>query len=372
MSKNSLCFIVSDVNKSHQLEALFQGIQNFGYEVSLIFISEKSPELYSNFERRGFSVEFIKCRGKTDMPKAALRLYKVLSEIKPDIVHTHLFKAAFLGLPAAKLCGVKKRVQTRHHANETHFYYPHAVRYDKFNNWLSSVIIAISKNVFDVLVEMEGVNPGKIKIVHHGFKLEDFSADPSVVDTLKQKYQLNDFYPVIGVISRFSHWKGIQHIIPAFKKSLLKYPKAKLVLANATGDYQKEILELLKELDESQYVLIEFESDVFALYKTFDVFVHTPVSEKFEAFGQIYVEALAMEIPSVFTLSGVAPDFIKDRENALVVPFCDSDAIEAAIDDILNDSLLREKIIAQGKSDVRKFFGINRMVESMDKIYSDL
>ncbi|MCW5959739.1 MAG: glycosyltransferase family 4 protein [Pyrinomonadaceae bacterium] len=372
MKKSKICFIVSDVNKSHQLEALFNGVRDTGYEVSLVFISDSLPELFLTFRKSGFLVKFIECHGKTDMLRAALQLYRILAEIKPDIVHTHLFKAAFLGLPIAKLQKIKKRVQTRHHADEAHLYYPHAVRYDRFSNWLSSTIVAVSNNVSKILVEIEGVRPDKIKVVHHGFNLEDFVAEPSKILALKEKYQLNGCYPVIGAVSRFTHWKGVQHIIPAFKALLKKYPKAILVLANATGDYKDEILDLLKEIDESRYIMIEFESNILALFKTFDVFIHVPVNERSEAFGQIYVEALAMGIPSVFTLSGVASDFIKDKENALVVSHCNSQEITEAVARILEDSSLSEKIIVQGRRDVKKFFHIDEMIKSLDSIYSDV
>ncbi len=204
MSKGKICFIVSDADKSHHFEALFQGIQNAGYEVSLIFISETLPHLFSVFQKNGFSVEFIRYRGKFDMLGTAYRLYKILDGIKPDVVHTHLFKAAFLGLPSAKLLGIKNRIQTRHHSNESHLYYPHAVKYDRLINRFSSHIIAISENVRQVLIQKENADPKKVILIHHGFDFEKFVAEASVVSLLKEKYCLGNHYPVIGVISRFS------------------------------------------------------------------------------------------------------------------------------------------------------------------------
>ena len=68
-----------------------------------------------------------------------------------------------------------------------------------------------------------------------------------------------------------------------------------------------------------RYTEIVYETDMPALYKTFDVFVHVPVEPHFESFGQVYVEAMASGIPSVFTLAGAATEFVRDGENALVV-----------------------------------------------------
>jgi glycosyltransferase involved in cell wall biosynthesis len=104
----------------------------------------------------------------------------------------------------------------------------------------------------------------------------------------------------------------------------------------------------------------------------FDVFVHTPINDEFEAFGQTYIESLALGIPSVFTLSGIANDFIVDRRNALVIPHQDSESLFEALDLLLKDGKLREKLILQGKSDVCERFNIQRMIKQMDDLYQSL
>ncbi len=44
--------------------------------------------------------------------------------------------------------------------------------------------------------------------------------------------------------------------------------------------------------------------------------MHVTIGKHYEAFGQIYVEALAAGIPSVFTLTGIAPEIIEHEHNA--------------------------------------------------------
>src|SRR5690606_4491552 len=105
-----------------------------------------------------------------------------------------------------------------------------------------------------------------------------------------------------------------------------------------------------------------------ALYKLFDVYVHVPIDEKIEAFGQTYVEALAAGIPSVFTKSGIANDFIEDERNALVVPFRNSEAIYSALLRVLTDETLRESLILEGKKSVEKF-DFHNMADQLDSIY---
>jgi len=371
--KIKVCHILSHLDQSHLIETFGEAMDKAKYEISFIFMGQKKPHLFDFFQHRDYDVEFFEFNGRSDLPSAIIKLRKILKRIKPDIVHTHMVEASLAGLIAAKTLGIKKRLHTRHHGAESHFYYPHGVYYDRAVNYLSKKIIAISQIVANILIEREDVKADKVVIIPHRFYLENFKADEQVVRDLKVKYKLNGCYPVIGVISRFIHWKGVQYTIPAFKSLLKDYPQAKLVLANARGPYSEEIRGFLKKsLPPESYELIEHERNVFSLYRTFDVFVHAPINEDFEAFGQIYVESLAMGVPSVFTISGIAHDFIVDKQNALVVPYQNSEAIKRSLEMILQDAELRNKITERGKEDVWKLFHANQLGGQLDLVYTEL
>jgi glycosyltransferase involved in cell wall biosynthesis len=237
---------------------------------------------------------------------------------------------------------------------------------------MATDIIAITKVVKNILIQREHVNEKKIHLIHHGFLLQDFVQPPEqAVDRIKQLYNPNNQYPVIGMISRYIEWKGIQYSIPAFEKILESNPDALLILANAKGNYTERVNKMLSRIPKKNYKEITFESDIFALYKLFDVFVHVPITSESEAFGQTYVEALAAGVPSVFTLSGIANDFIIDHENAIVVPCKDSDAILNATKKLLTDKALSEKLINRGRKDVNLNFGLHKMINSLEELYAE-
>lgn len=371
--KIKVCYIISLIDFSQQFIDIDQILHSDKYELSYIFLSPETPTLQKVFEGKGRATRFVPYKSRKDLPKAVAQIFKHLGELKPDVVHTHLVDASLAGLAAAALRNIKKRVHTRHHSIENYVYYPHGAHYDKIINRLSKRIIAISHVVANVLIERENVSKEKITIVEHGFKFEDYAFSSEKVKELKAKYNLSGNYLVIGAVSRFVEWKGVQFIIPAFKKLKKDYPQAKLVLANARGNYADEIKQILNEnLDESDYVLIEFEKNFIELYKMFDVFIHVPINSEFEAFGQTYVEALALEIPSVFTLSGIANDFIASGENAIVVDYRDSEAIFQAVKTILENPDLREKIIRQANADVLERFNIENQIRRLSELYNSL
>ncbi len=371
--KAKVCHVVSDVDYNN----LFEVIEHFSdkekYELSFIFLGQKLPLLYQIFESRNCRVYFIEYHNRKDLVFTVKKLCRIFNKLQPDIVHTHFVNASLAGLLAAKISGVKCRIHTRHHSTECHNYYPHGVYYDKFISFLSTKIVAISEVVRNVLIERENVNPKKIEIIWHGFNFDEFEADEATTAEVEKLYNLTENYPVVGIISRFVHWKGIQYIIPAFAKLVKIYPQAKLVLVNSVGSYTDEIKKLLDEyLNESQYVLIPFEKRVAEIYANFDIFVHVPIDKESEAFGLIYVEALAMKVPSIFTLSGVASDFIKDKVNALVVPHNDSETIFEAMCLLLEDEKLRQAIIEKGQTDVYNLFQGQKMADKFDSLYASM
>jgi glycosyltransferase involved in cell wall biosynthesis len=207
-------------------------------------------------------------------------------------------------------------------------------------------------------------------VIHHGFKLNIFSeVEDERISAIRNKYRLQNVKPIIGVISRYLELKGIHYIIQAFTEIQKKYPSAHIILANAKGNYSQEIKKLLHKLPEKSYTEILFEEDLAALYQVIDIHVHVPIDSQCEAFGQTYVEALASGVPSVFTLSGVAPEFIQHEQNALVVPFQNSKAISEAVIRVLDDAMLQKNLIEKGRLSV-KIFSEEKMVLALENLYS--
>ncbi len=368
--KKNLTIILSGIHKAISFEWTAELLPKDKFNISFILMNPGDSEMEHYLMRNHITFKRITYHGKKDLLKAFIEIFFFLAKNKADFVHTHLFDANIAGLTAAYFCRVPKRVYSRHHAMDHHRFFPGAVKYDRFINRIATNIIAVSENVRHILADYDKADPCKIYVIPHGFRFGDFDLlSEKRVAALKSKYETQGKFPVIGIISRYTIWKGVQYIIPAFKKLLSQYPDALLVLANAGGNYQAEIRKLLLEIPEKNFIEIPFEEDFIALYKLFDIFIHAPVDKECEAFGQTYVEALASGIPSVFTLSGIASDFIRHRHNAWVVDYKNSDQIYAGIVSLLTDKSLCDKIATNGKQEVHKLFAIEKMIRGFEKVY---
>jgi len=368
--KTKITYIISNINKALAYEWIVEEIDQSIFELSFILLNNGNSFLEDYLIKSNIKVYRINYASKKNIPLTVLKIGAFLLKNKTDIVHANLFDANFSGLIAAKLVGIKKRIYTRHHSTYHHTYFPKAVKWDKLSNFLATDIVAISENVKHVLIDLENVPRQKITKIHHGFKIKEFSQKNTlIVDSLTKKYNPENKFPVIGVISRFIELKGVQYIIPAFRELLNKYPNALLLLFNATGDFSKQIDNHLTTLPENSFKKTTFENDIVSLYHLFDMFVHVPINNHCEAFGQTYIESMASGTPLIATKSGIGNEILIDGVNAIVVPYKNGEAIYKAMITILEDDKIKNIIIDNAKREVKNEFELATMITSIKNLY---
>lgn len=366
-----LTYIVSDIDKALAFEWIAGNLDKKKFDLDFILLNKGDSQLETFLTDHKVPVRRIKLYHGWKMIFTFIPLWLLLVRKRPKIIHTHLRYASLLGITAGYFSGVKSRIHTRHNSSFHNIYHPHAVKTDKLVSRLSTKIVSISDVVTDVLVNWEHTPASKIIKIPHGFDLKLFENIPeSKIDALRKKYIPESASPVIGMISRYITWKGCEYGIKAFAMILEKHPDAHLILANAKGPDTDIIKDKLKALPTNAYTEIVFEEDIATLYRLFDVFIHVPVAEHFEAFGQTYIEALASGIPSVFTLSGIANEVIIHKENAWVVPYKDSKAIEEGILGILSKDDLRYKL-SQKPAGLLSEFALDKYIQRLEDLYAD-
>jgi len=367
--KVRVLLVISNISKVIFFEWLAASFSKTAFHVSFVVMNESPTEIESILKSQGHTIYHIPYKNKFNLSSAVLSIMKILDREKIDVIHTHLLDATLAGMIAGRIKGTKKRILTRHHSNYHHVYNRKGILYDKLCNTFATDIIAITDIVKTILLE-EGVSPEKIHVVHHGFKLEEYSqCSAERINNFKEKYDLTANQIVVGVVSRYTKWKGVQFIIPAFEKFLKKYPGSVLLLANAKGNDEALIKGMLQVLPKENVREITYERDMAALYHSLTVFVHVPIDRESEAFGQTYIEAMVAEVPSVITMSGIANDYVVDQEHACVVPFRDSEAIYHAIDKIISSPELADRLRKSGKKIVEEKFSLQQMVSKLEDLY---
>lgn len=365
-----LCYVISDINKAVYFEQTALQLRVQGIDATYILINSSKGALHQFLAANNFLVYTIETGSLLKSRKAILACKEILKKQQITHVHCHLAHANWIGLWASKLAGIPHRFYTRHSGEPLNLHWKERI-IDKLQNRLATKIVSISQNIDDLL-KRQGVPDHKRVLIHHGFDLKRFS-NPNLeeLERLREQYNPDGQTPVFGIIARWMEWKGIQHSIDAFREVLKQYPDSLLCLfgASENADYYSEIKNKLSQIPAKNICIVSFENNVFDLYQLFDIYIHVPVNPGCEAFGQTYVEALAAGIPSVFTLSGVAREFIVHEENALVVPFNDPKAIYDAMIRLLNDPSLCKKLSLNGFQSVSQMFSFEYYIQNLQKLY---
>jgi len=327
-------------------------------------------------------------------PEAVKYVYDHLIKNETDIVQTRWFAGSLVGMQAAYYAKVPVRIFHREHP-PLRYYNRHPVSKHQLIWDCATHLIAVTHKSKAGMVE-DGIPAEKITVIPTGFNIHEFLAiQPANVEALKQKYLVSKEVqmrgPIIGVAARYVKWKGVEYVIRAFKEVLAEHPQALLLLCGSHIDRSQlmkqigsaskndivapqyddvlSVYNCLSELPDHSYVEIPFEEDLYSLFKLFDVFVHVPIDSIQETFGQVYVESMLAQVPSVITLSGSALDHAIHRENAWVVDYMNNDQIADGILTLLADHDLREKITANAFACAKDRYSIERLTRKLEDFY---
>lgn len=104
---------------------------------------------------------------------------------------------------------------------------------------------------------------------------------------------------------------------------------------------------------------------VLQLYRKAYVFVST---SRWEGSPNVLLEAMSYGVPVIATKVGGAPDIIKNKEEGILIPSDDQNALLTALTCLLGDDTLRAKIGAGGRTRVRSSFSGKERFERLRAI----
>ena len=257
---------------------------------------------------------------------------------------------------------------------EHHRRHRRSLVFDYLANFLSSYIISESNVVTNILSKIENVPMSKIYQIPPAIDLKQyFNVNNSEKEKLIKKYFIQDNDLVIGICSRFDHYKGINYIIDSLGMISSKYKNIKILFFGASGNEFKKMSELAAiKLPVSSYKFIKYEKNIVAAYSIMDIFIHVPIAVDEEAFGLVYIESMASAIACIFTISGIAEKLLKNERNALVVKHKNSDDIHSAIEKLIINKNLRKRIGINARKDVIAAFPEEEVYKTLSKLYKNL
>lgn len=205
----------------------------------------------------------------------------------------------------------------------------------------------------------------KCALVPYGIDVKRFDQTPAIerrVQEVRERYRP----PLVLFVGRLVYYKGVDTLIQAATQI------QGAVLVIGTGP-QEEILRRLASslrLEKKVFFLGHLpDEDLPTYYHACDVFV-LPSNATTEAFGLVQVEAMACGKPVVCTDLPTGVTYVnRHGETGWVVPPKDPQALAEAVNGLLEDRDLREKMGQAGRERAQREFTKEAMARKMLGVY---
>lgn len=303
------------------------------------------------------------------------RLWKVLRQLRPDLVHTYN-SGALDAAPVAKLAGVRRVVHAER-GRSAEDPNGESRKYRALRRWLAPFIdryLAVSRDLRDWLTEKVGIDPERVVYLPNGIDVADFAISPSRKDT---RPLLGSFAPadtiVIGTVGRLDPVKDQAGLLAAFKLLCDSLPEAggRLRLAIVGEGPERQTLEArITELGLRERVcLFGNRPDVAAILAELDIFALSSIAEGMPG---VVLEAMAAGLPVVATDVGGVGEVVSDGTTGLMVPAGNPAAMSQALSDYVLDASLRVRHGGAGRRAAETRFSLDHMLSSYIALYDEL
>ncbi len=342
----------------NQVLLTVNGLEELGHRA--VLIAHARGELRQR-AREGLRFFPIAPRSEFDV-RAAWQLARVLSDVKPDIIHAHdphgvALAAMALQMPAAPRVRPKLVAARRvdFHLKQ------HAFSRWKYRN--VDVFICAS-HVIARMVAGDGVPADRITVVHEGVDISRLDHLPAA--DAHAAFWLPHGAPLIGNVAALVPHKGQRHLIAAAAKVVREVPDARFVILG-DGELRDVLHKQIHDLALDRHVTLGgFRDDVIGLMKSFDIFAMSSVTE---GLGTSILDAMACAKPVVGTTAGGIPEAVEDGRTGILVSPHDDAAFASALVRLLKDQTLRTEMGASGRQRVVEYFGVERMVRETLSVY---
>jgi glycosyltransferase involved in cell wall biosynthesis len=293
-----------------------------------------------------------------------MALARALRQQRADVVHNYLLRANLVGSVAARLARVPVVLSSKRGCHERRGF---SLLAAKIGNALSDRVTVNAEAVREFVHANEGCPKDKMTVIPSGVDTDRFR--PLAGTGFKARLGLPEDRPVIGVVTRMRVRKGVEEFIRAVGQVRQAHADAHSVIVGEV-DLDDGLQVLVRGLGlEKHLSLLGRRSDMAEVYSAFDVFV---LSSHDEGMSNAILEAMAMEKPVVATDVGGTGEVVRQGHTGLLVPPRDTEALAAAINDVLAQPARAREMGRRGRRVVEDRFSAHAMVRQMERLYLDL
>ncbi len=321
-------------------------------------------------------VDFVSPQFRTVIdPTRLSRLFTIIHQFRPHLVHTHLPVSDLYGWGLHRLDGRAPLVTTLH--NMADFYYAngpwlrrcearaHRLAMNRWPGTIVAIAATVKHSFAGYLADWQ-----RIQVVENG--LDEQRLDSQRRHSrrhLRRRLGIPDTTSLLLSVGRLEEQKNYDLLIQA--AGLLAASPTPFSLLIAGGGSQRRRLEqLIADAGLAQVIrLLGPTDDVVDLINAADCFVMTSVVE---GLPMALLEAMMMGLPVVSTAVGAIPELITDKVTGRLVPAHDPHALAEAIQQVIASPDQAAEWAEHAQERVRSHYSAATMAGKYQLIYQEL
>lgn len=342
---------------------LITQLKDSGVKVTLVSSDEaKLKQLAQELDVYYKYVPFYRGMNPLKDLSAIYALYKILKNEKPDVIVGATPKAAMVSMIAAKMAKVKNRI---YHIYGLPYETAKGLKFklllgvEKLTGTCASHIVPIGTSV-KISVLSHRLFPEK-KMIQHGLltvggvDIDRFNPVALEREGKELRHSLNipDGDIVIGYVARLTYDKGFGDLVDIWGR-IKKHKNVHLLIVGSVDRRVPLPEEMLDSFFSQERVHnLGFRMDVEKCFAAMDIFLFPSYRE---GFGNVSIEASAMEIPVItYDVTG-CKDAVQNDVSGFIVPFRDYNAVVSRLKELSDNEDLRLRLGRQGRQRVMEYF----------------
>jgi glycosyltransferase involved in cell wall biosynthesis len=295
-------------------------------------------------------------------------IHQLLQHYQIDILHTRDYKTAIVGYllsffnPKVKLLFTSHLWQDLDSLKMKVYTWLNLFALRKYHK-----VIAVSEDLRDFMIQ-RGVAAEKITVLHNAIDVDAWKRK-NVPSTIREELQISPQSHVIGIVGRLRYEKDLPTTLRVAQKVIQELPDTYFLLVGdgpdrATLEQQVQDMGLTDKIR-----FLGFRKDTMKIYAGMDVFASTA---RIEGTPNTALEAMAMEVPVVYTRVGGVGEIIQDGYDGLLYEIGDAEGIAQGILSILTDNEKAVMLRENARQSVCQKFSFAKRLNAIETIYEEL
>ena len=291
-----------------------------------------------------------------------ITLPRILKHEHIKLVHLHgprlsSVVATACGLPVVEAITMSRAIPQRFASRN-----PRVDRW--FARWPQRIIVPSQHTASELVAR--GIPSHKIDIVYNAVwpELEQWRAQPDRIG-VRRELGIADDALLVGLFGRLEPQKGPADFVRAALQLAPEHPAAHFIIAG-DGSLRDALAQQIGVAGRARIHMLGFRSDIYRMLTALDIAV---CASLWEPLANHILESMAAGLPVVATDVGGTPEAVVHEQTGLLVPPGRADLLAAALDGLLRDPALRQRLGSAGRLRGDRFFSLAAMAGRMAQIY---